>query len=359
MIESDLYLIVIAGGSGTRFWPKSTSKRPKQLLSFAPTPSSLSNTHSRIQSSSLLAQTFARFEGWVPENQNHQIVVTTQSLRPPIQEECPNVEVLAEPQGRNTAPCVYWAARRVAEQNPKGIMLVMPADHAIADVPAFIATAQSAAKWARENDDLVTLGIHPTRPETGYGYLKIASDMRHVQSFVEKPSLEKAQQFLTSGNYLWNGGMFLWRAETILAAFDLEMPEMKQAWDRARGKVEDAYPAMTATSIDYGVMEKAKNVVTFSLDCGWDDLGSWTSLENLPQSLGAKQGANIVTQGEVVAIDAVHNIVDAPQKLVALLGVEDLIVVEHGSAILVAHKSRAQDIKRVVEEVKKVRPDLV
>ncbi len=353
--EPDLFLVIIAGGNGTRFWPKSTSKKPKQLLSFG------------SNSPTLLTQTLARFDGWVPPQQ--RMIVTTQFLRDAVVSEIPQVKILAEPQGRNTAPCIYWAARQVAEQNPDGIMVIMPADHHIASTSKFIQVIKTAAQWALENDDLVTLGIEPTRPETGFGYLKTTpypastalhfADIKQVASFVEKPSLKKAEEFLHSGNYYWNGGMFLWRAQVILNSFDQFMPEMKAAWEKAEGVIEKAYPKMTATSIDYGVMEKAKNVVTFPLNCGWDDLGSWTSLEGLADSLDAQYAHNTVTSGQLIALDSKNNIVDAPNRLVALLGIDNLIVVEQGDSILVAHKDRAQDIRRLVEEVKKTRPDLV
>ncbi len=353
MINKNLFLVVIAGGSGTRFWPKSTSKRPKQLLNFHPS------------SVSLLEQTLSRFDQLVsPEK---KMIVTTQFLKQAILEMELRVEILAEPQGRNTAPCIYWAARQVAEKNPKGIMLVMPSDHYIARPDSFISVIEKAAQWAAENDDLVTLGIEPSRPETGYGYLKTSpisenkSSLlpKRVESFIEKPSLEKAQKFIQSGDYLWNGGMFLWRAEVILKAFDAFMPEMKKAWNKSLGKIEEVYPLMTATSIDYGIMEKAKNVVTFPLDCGWDDLGSWTSLENLAVSLHAQQGSNVVTAGEVLAMESERNIIDTPKRFVALLGVNDLIIVEQGEALLIAHKDRSQEIRKIVEETKKRRPDLI
>jgi mannose-1-phosphate guanylyltransferase len=179
-----------------------------------------------------------------------------------------------------------------------------------------------------------------------------------VEAFVEKPNLEKATEYLKAGNYLWNGGMFLWRADVILAAFDKLMPEMRREWDAAGGEVETAYPRMTATSIDYGIMEKAGNVVTFPLDCAWDDLGSWTSLESVADLLGARHAGGVVTGGQCLAIESSGNVVDAPGRLVALLGVKDLIVVEHGDAILVARKDRAQDIRLVVDAVKKARPEL-
>lgn len=362
MNESDLFLVIIAGGNGTRFWPKSTSKKPKQLLSFGGS------------NDSLLAQTLARFENWVPSHQ--RMIVTTQALSEAIQSERLTAKILAEPQGRNTAPCIYWAARSIAEKNPDAVMVIMPADHYIANPGRFLSVVKTAARWASEHRDLVTLGIQPNRPETGYGYLKTSSTplsslsispsnqsssqipVTRVEAFVEKPNFEKATEFLKNGNYLWNGGMFLWQVNVILEAFDRFMPEMKRAWEKAEGRIEKAYPEMTATSIDYGIMEKAENVVTLPLDCGWDDLGSWTSLEGLADPLNARHGNNVLSSGELLAIDSSNNIVDAPDRLIALLGVNDLIVVEHGGALLVTRKDKAQDIRKVVEEVKRIRPDL-
>ena len=345
-----LHLVIMAGGSGTRFWPKSTSKRPKQLLSFS------------NGGDTLLKQTLKRFDGLVPADPAHRMIVTTQLLHGACEAEASGVRVLAEPAGRNTAPCVYWAAREIAKADPKGIMLVMPADHYIANPQAFSATIREAARWAETHDDLVTLGVKPSRPETGYGYLKIGQALpggaHRVDAFVEKPNLEKAREFVAAGNYLWNGGMFLWRAETVLKAFDESMPEMKREWDAAGGRVEAAYPKLTATSIDYGVMEKARNVVSFALDCGWDDLGSWTSLEDMADVLRARQDGGVATGGEILAVESSGCIVDAPGKLIALLGVKDLIVVEAGGVLLVADKRRAQDIKLVVDRVKKQRPEL-
>ncbi len=354
LFPANLFLVVIAGGSGTRFWPKSTSKRPKQLLTFG-------------SKKSLLVQTLSRFDHFVRDDQ--RIIVTTEALEQAVREDASHVEILAEPQGRNTAACIYWAARHIAEKDPRGVMLIMPSDHHIASSEKFISVVKSAVKWAVEKDDLVTLGIQPSRPETGYGYLKTAefknsfakefAGVKRVEAFVEKPNLSKANEFLQSGNYLWNGGMFIWRVEVILKAFDEFMPEMKQAWDRVQGKVGEAYPHMTATSIDYGIMERAKNVVTFPLDCGWDDLGSWTSLDDMAEVLKIRQGDNILTEGELLAVDSQRNIIDAPGRFVALLGVEDLIIVQQGETLLVARKDRAQEIRRVVEGVKKMRPDLV
>jgi mannose-1-phosphate guanylyltransferase len=355
-LNQDLHLVIIAGGSGTRFWPKSTSARPKQLLSFG-------NTSQK----SLLAQTLSRFDGLVPADQ--RLIVTTEKLKAAIAEEKFHVEILAEPQGRNTAPCVYWAARVIADKNPRGVMMIMPSDHSIFLPDSFRETLKMAADWARTHSDLVTLGIKPSRPETGYGYLKTkkSSDTSHliektprkVEAFVEKPNLPTAEKFLSSGDYLWNGGMFLWRADTILSAFDQFMPEMKLAWEQSHGNIEEAYPKMTATSIDYGIMEKAQNVVTFPLDCGWDDVGSWTSLENLADSLGARAEGNTLVGGTLISLLSQGNIIDASKRVVALLDVNDMIIVEQGDVLMIAPKRRAQEIKNLAMEVARTRPDLV
>ena len=358
--HSNLYLFVIAGGSGTRFWPKSTSKHPKQLLAFqaGSSPSDSKNT--------LLGLTLERFSDLIPER--NRFILTTQSLAPAVESVGLSAQILAEPQARNTAPCIYWAAQRIAQNDPNGVLLVMPSDHYVANPESFSAVVKKAIHWAVEHDDLVTLGIKPSRPETGYGYLKTGEplerfseslEVRRVEKFIEKPNLERANEFVNSGQYLWNGGMFVWRAQVILEAFDRYMPEMKQAWTQAQGNIDLAYPQMTATSIDYGIMEKSTNVVTFPLACGWDDVGSWTSLESLADSIGARRGENVISAGELVVIESKGNIIDAPSRLVALLGVNDLIVVEHGGALLVAHKDRAQDIRKVVDAVKSIRPDLV
>lgn len=356
-MPASLNLVIMAGGSGTRFWPKSTSKRPKQLLGFGN-----GATAGTASSQTLLEQTLSRFDGIV--SPDRRFIVTTRLLETAVNEQALGAHVLAEPQGRNTAPCVYWAAREIARKDPRGVMLVMPADHYIAFPDRFRATVQAAAERARAFDDLVTLGVKPTRPETGYGYLKTgaeidaASGCRRIEAFVEKPSFDRAQAFVSAGTHLWNGGMFLWRVDVILRAFDEFMPEMKRIWDECSGDVARAYPKLTATSIDYGVMEKARNVVTFTLDCGWDDLGSWTSLENLADVLGASRPGGVVTGGELIAVESHGNVVDTPGKLTAILGISDLIVVEAGGAILVAPKSRAQDIRLIVEQIKKQRPDL-
>lgn len=350
--KKNIYLVIMAGGSGTRFWPKSTAQLPKQFLSFG-----------QGKNNTLLEKTLSRFDGVVEKTNQCRIIVTTEKLKKPVHDlfSKEQVLVLAEPAGRNTAPCVFWAAKHIEEHDPDGIMLVMPADHHIPDQEKFQKTLLKAIKRASENDEIVTLGVTPTRAETGYGYLKVGKtiidDCSVVESFVEKPNLEKAKEFLASKKYLWNGGMFVWKVKTILDAYQKYMPEMQKAWSDAKGDVLKAYPNMTATSIDFGVMEKVKNVVTFPLNCGWDDLGSWNSLEGISHELHMNHEIGVVSGGTVVAVDSHDMIVDAPEKLVALLGVKNLIVAQFGNRILVADKERAQDIKLIIEKLKKENPE--
>ncbi|MBN23004.1 MAG: mannose-1-phosphate guanylyltransferase [Bdellovibrionaceae bacterium] len=348
-MKSNVHLVIMAGGSGTRFWPRSTSKKPKQFLSFSKNPHE-----------TLLGKTLCRFDSFV--SQENRWVVTTETLKEPMKEfdSESHLKVLVEPQGRNTAPCVFWAAKELEKIDSEAIMMVMPADHYIPQQEDFLKTIHQAVAWAETHDDLVTLGIQPNRPETGYGYLKkgqpLSDDAHEVSAFVEKPNLETAQTYYQSGEYLWNAGMFVWKVKDILRAFDEYMPEMNEIWKSASEDVQKAYPQLTATSIDYGIMEKAKSVVTFPLDCGWDDLGSWTSLENVADALGIQTEFGVVKSKSVVGIDSTGNIVDAPEHLVALLGVHNLIVVDTGKTLMVADKSKAQDIKQIVEKVKEHYP---
>lgn len=343
-----VFLQVMAGGSGTRFWPRSTSRKPKQLLELG-------------AQGSLLRQTLARFDGIVPREQTW--ILTTGALEAAVRADVgPAPRILAEPQARNTAPCLFWAAKEAEKIDPNSILLVMPSDHLIGDVQKFRTQIERAIAWASKHPDLVTLGIRPTRPETGYGYLQLgeskAEGCIQLQRFVEKPDLKRAEEFVASGRYLWNGGMFVWKTSEILKAFAAHMPEMERAWQAAGGDGARAYTQFTATSIDFGVMEKARNVVTLPIDCGWDDLGSWTSMEDLASRMGWQEEFGTRISGEVVAVDASGCIVDTKDRLIALLGVKDLIIVTSGEALLVAHKNRAQDIRKIVEGVKLKRSDL-
>ena len=339
--------MIIAGGSGTRFWPKSTHKCPKQFLSFGD------------GEGSLLYQTLDRFHGWIPSEQ--QLVVTTKALEIAVNEHIKDaVNVLAEPMARNTAACIYWAARFLGDRDR--VMLVMPADHLILDRALFKSTLEKAADWARKTGDLVTLGVTPNRPETGFGYLRtrpLDGGALRVEAFIEKPDRVRAEQFLAEPGMLWNAGIFVWKVGAILDAFDRYMPEFSRSWDACGGDIDRLYQQLPSISIDYAIMEKADNVVSFPLSCGWDDVGSWSALEGLAGIFGKQQGSNVVMHGECLALEATGTIVDASESFVARVGVQDLIVVRHGTTVLVAHKEKAQDVRALVEQIRAVRPDLV
>ena len=273
------------------------------------------------------------------------------------------VKVLSEPEGRNTAPCVYWAAKEIQKVDPNAVMVVVPSDHSMADVPAFKKTLADACEYANKNKALVTLGVNPDRPETGYGYLetgeKLEGSCVRVSRFVEKPNLENAKKFLEAGNFLWNGGMFVWKIETVLAAYEGFLPSYDEVWKSSHENFAKLYAKFDAVSIDVGIMEKAENVVTFPLSCGWNDLGNWSSLDQFAEECGKTQAAGAMIAGDVIAIDSKENIVDVPGKLVALLGVDNLVVVDTGKAILIAKKDRSQDVRDIVQQVKISHPDLV
>lgn len=341
----------MAGGSGTRFWPRSRQLRPKQLLKFG------------TQSKTLLETTLDRFQNLVlPKN---QWVVTTETLKDPVSLvlSASSARILAEPQGRNTAPCLYWAAQEMNRIDPDAVMIVMPSDHWIGDVGKFQDSVLLAVSHARETESLVTLGIPPTRPETGYGYLKVSvptSDgVLRVEKFVEKPDFARAEEYVRSSSYLWNGGMFVWRVSVLLKAFDQWMPEMRRAWESSGENYLEAYPKWTATSIDYGIMEKATDVTCVPLDCGWDDMGSWASLEEYGSREGLQTSEGTVLNGSVLAVESSGNIVDVPGKHVALLGVQDLVVVEDGDVLLVMPKQRSQDLRLIVDRLKKEKSPLL
>jgi mannose-1-phosphate guanylyltransferase/mannose-6-phosphate isomerase len=332
----------MAGGSGTRFWPKSTPDHPKQFLSFGPDPRPL------------LLQTLSRFDGIVKAGAT--IIVTTERLAAATRTLCGgSIEVLAEPEGRNTAPCLFWAAMRIAETDPESVLLAMPADHLVSDVKEFQRAINAAIARAAANDEIVTVGIRPTRAETGYGYLQIGPDLgsgvRKVDRFVEKPDAARAGEFVKSGKHLWNAGMFVARASVLLREFDQYLPAYRKAWAAAGGNAAAAYPKMEAVSVDVGIMEKSGRVVTVGTDCGWDDLGNWTSLESLGKKWGLERREGVTLSGSVTGVDASGNVIDAPGRTVGLLGVHNLVIVECEGRILVADKSRLQDLRELTKKI--------
>jgi mannose-1-phosphate guanylyltransferase len=307
----------------------------------------------------LLQGTVDRLRGFVPPAQT--LIVTHRDHAAEVRRQLPDVpaaNVLVEPIGRNTAPCLALAALEIARRAPSATFASLPADHAIADVPRFRATLADAFRLASAERCPVTIGIRPAGPETGYGYIRVGAPIARgawwASAFVEKPGLAAARRFVRSRRYLWNSGMFVWRADTVLALLDTHLPSVTAALRPAvagRGRRRDAalakaYRALTPVSIDYGVMEKTDRVVVVGGDFGWNDVGSWAAAAGLDG-----------LRAPVVAVDASGNVVFNPERLVALVGVHDVIVVDAPDAVLICRRDRAQDVRRVVEELEKRRLD--
>ena len=344
-----LNALVLAGGSGTRFWPLSRRRRPKQLLALE-------------GEDSLLRSTVARLAPLVPPRAIW--VCTTRDLAAAVRSELPEVppeQVLVEPEGRNTAPAIGWSVRSMPETVRGGVVAVLPADHRVGEPERFREVLAAAARVVAAEDRVMTLGVTPRWAETGYGYLELDADgepgaepaeqeVRRVRRFVEKPSPEDAARFLVSGRYLWNAGIFVFRGSRLLELLACHEPELARGLEQiaaAPGRLAELYPLLPARSIDYAVMEKLDSLVTLPLDCGWSDLGSWGALEELlPADALGNTG-----RGDRLALDAAGNLLFSDSGTIAVLGVQDLIVVRTGDAVLVMPKSRSQEVRRLVQEL--------
>ncbi len=336
--------LILAGGSGTRFWPLSRKLRPKQLLALD-------------GPRSLLQATVDRLAPLVPPESVW--IVTTRALAAAVREQLPEVppeQVLEEPMGRNTAPAIGWAVRSLPEAKRRGIVAVLPADHRMADAAAFRDTLARAAQAAESADRVMTLGVVPRWAETGYGYLELtagedAAGARQVARFVEKPDAGNAARFLASGLHLWNAGIFVFRGTTLLDHIARLVPELHQGLEAiATGSsdLDALYAQLPAESIDYAVMEKLSGIGTLPLDCGWSDLGSW---EALAEVLPADAQGNW-SRGETVSVDARDNLLVSDDfGVVAVLGVSGLVVVRTADAVLVCPKERSQEVRRLVAEL--------
>jgi mannose-1-phosphate guanylyltransferase len=348
------YVAIMAGGIGSRFWPMSRTHFPKQFLDILGTGRTL------IQS------TFDRFIRFIPAE--NIFVVTSEEYRDIVEQQLPEMKaanILCEPSRKNTAPCVAYISYKLNEVDPEGALICAPADHLILDEKGFNKVCLEALDFVIKHKALLTLGIKPSHPNTGYGYIQyeqqgVSDNVYKVKTFTEKPNLELARTFLASGDFLWNAGIFVWQVKSIVAAFEKYLPEIAELFHAETGKLNGArekeaisriYPQCTNISIDYGIMEKASNVYLIPSSFGWSDLGTWNSAyENMEKDyLG-----NAVSGDNVMVIDATRCMVHGKdEKLYLLQGMDDYIMVDTDDVLLICKKEKEQEIKEYVAEVKR------
>ncbi len=356
---SQAFALILAGGSGTRFWPASRTTRPKQVLAIGPGAKD-----------PLIARTARRIEALCPPDRAY--IATGTSLVGVTREALPwfpESAFLAEPVPRNTAACIGWASAIIKRRDPDALIAALPSDQLMDDEPGFRAAVARALQIA-ESGTIVTMGIKPNRPETGYGYIELGSELspgvRRVARFVEKPTREVAETYLTSGNYLWNAGMFFFRAQSMLDAIAAHMPELaagierievaaKQGSEAERAATNAVFQDLKSVSIDYGIMEKVRELAVIPADVGWSDLGSWHTV----WELGQKDAQGNVAPESAVLVDAQNNLIEnlrtvpGGKRIVALVGVHDLCVVDTDDALLIIPRERCQDVREIVDALKR------
>lgn len=351
------YVVIMAGGVGARFWPRSRERTPKQLLEI-------------IHKESMIRRTVRRLEGLVEPKRIY--IVTNRIQKTLVQKQIPEVEpenLIIEPLGRNTAACIGLSALFIKRVDPSGVMVVLPADHTIDDNEEFRRVVRLATEVAAESGSLITIGIHPTHPETGYGYIQMINEddgtnpyfsrgVYKVKTFAEKPNVPTAQRFIESGDFLWNSGMFVWRVDAILQEIQRLLPDLHRELsnieptmetDRYQTTLDLAYGLIRGISIDYGVMEKTDRAYVIRGKFGWSDVGSWDELYRL--SAKDTQGNHSV--GKVIIKDTKNSLVHSVSRLVATVGVEDLIVIVTDDAVLVCKRGKSQDVKEIVDYLKR------
>lgn len=350
------YVAIMAGGIGSRFWPMSRSNCPKQFLDILGV------------GKTLIQQTFERYAKLVPEENIY--IVTAQEYVELVKKQLPTVaaeKILAEPSRKNTAPCIAYIAYKLLGKDPDALMIAAPADNLILETDEFIKTAELAFNFVDNINALVTLGIKPSNPNTGYGYIQhdtieAAPGVHKVKTFTEKPNLEMAKTFIASGDFLWNAGIFIWKIKNIIDAFEKFLPEMHEVFFAEKDKfntpeetssIEAIYPQCTNISIDFGIMEKAENVYVIPASFSWSDLGTWNSAwENMDQDYFQ----NAVVGKNVIVVDANNCMVHVPDnKLVLLQGLDGHIVVDTKDVLMICKKDREQEIKEYVAEIKRTR----
>ncbi len=347
--------VIMAGGRGERFWPRSRRTYPKQLLAL-------------VSESSLLQDSVARIRELTEDNRIY--IVTNQDYVVEVRQQLPMLpecNILIEPEGRNTAPCVGLAATYVAshfpDENP--VMVILPSDTLVRQPEVMRQTLAHGIRYSWEYDAGVIFGLWPNRPETGYGYIQLGKELttvdqfsfHEVAAFKEKPDLQTAQAYLASHQYLWNGGIFVWRVQKLLQEITTNLPELAAGLARFKPyigtsnempRLKEIYPTLPATSVDYGILEKTKGIVVVPAAFEWDDLGSWNSMERY---LPADSDGNVV-QGDLIAVESEHCIVYSPHKTVVTLGVSELVIVETDDVLMVCSKDKAQEIKKVLNALR-------
>ena len=349
-----MYAVIMAGGKGARFWPRSREKKPKHLLDI-------------ISEKTIIQETVDRIRQLIPP-ENILVVTGKKHARTLIEQllVIPTRNIIIEPEGKNTAACIGLAALHIRKIVPDDVMVVLPSDHAIADAKKFTDVLDAAAKIAAREDGLVTIGIKPSSVQTGFGYIEQGDLFQHaageevfrVKSIREKPDFQQAQEFIQSGNFYWNSGMFIWKASVILKEISRLLPDLHSGLmkiNEALGSPEEAavvprvYRTLASISIDYGVMEKADNVFMLRGDFGWSDVGSWDALwEISPKDI---RGNAALNRSQTILEDSEGSLIYNPRKLTALVGVKDLIIVETKDALLICKKGRSQDVKKIVEKL--------
>ncbi len=352
MTDSHRYCVIMCGGIGSRFWPYSRTDRPKQFIDFMGT------------GRSLLQMSYDRILPIVPKE--NIIVVTNAMYASLIREQLPELDedqILCEPARRNTAPCIAWAAYHIMARDPEASMIVNPSDHLITRENVFQERVSRGFEFVESRDALLTLGITPTRPETGYGYIQVGDEVENgilkVKTFTEKPDLELAKVFLSSGEFFWNSGIFLWKASSIIEAMHRHASDIAQRFDTGLDDfgtpnetafIDENFPACRSISIDFAVMEKADNVYVECVDFGWNDLGTWSALyDNSPKN----RDTNVAQNCKLLAYNSHGNIFAVrDDKLVVVSGLDDYIIADAGDVLLVCPKAEEQKIKQMVNDVK-------
>ena len=354
-MNQDFYCVIMAGGVGSRFWPMSRSHSPKQFIDILD------------DGASLIQKTFNRFLKVCPKENIY--IITNADYANLVKQQLPEVhdeQIVLEPSRRNTAPCIAYANYKIKEKNPNAVIVVAPSDHLILKEDVFNQVIINGMNFVKENDKLLTIGIRPSSPNTGYGYIQYNEEKSYksypliydVKIFTEKPELEVAKQFVESGEFLWNAGIFMWSLKTIEAAFDEHLSVVNDLFKQGEGLyntpaeanfIKATYQVCKNISIDYGIMEKAKNVCVYAADFGWSDLGTWNSLYEISEK---DENRNVISGNKVKTYNSTGCVISVPKnKAIVLQGMEDFIIVDNDNVLLICKKDNEQQIRQYVNDV--------